>query len=196
MANPVWSLSVDLQTKTAVFQSGMADAAKQARAAFGDIKDGAKEASAETSYSMMEARHGVMLLGEEFGVHLPRGITSFLASLGPVGAIMEAAFPFLAIALGATLLLEHLAKAPRRGGEAGEDQLKFGTAVENIFNSLDQKLLQAGIKVDELRGNHLAALQKELKLIDLQTMADLVHEFDVFAKAADVTFGRPEGTLV
>jgi hypothetical protein len=38
---------------------------------------------------MMEARHGVILLGEEFGIHLPRGVTSFLASIGPVGAAMR-----------------------------------------------------------------------------------------------------------
>src|SRR5437879_6366004 len=102
MAAPVWVLSVDLQTKTAVFQSGMADAAKSARGAFNEIKQGAGEMGKETGYSMMEARHGVMLLGEEFGVKLPRALTSFIASIGPIGAAMEAAFPFLAIAVGAT----------------------------------------------------------------------------------------------
>src|SRR5437879_1461296 len=110
MAQPVWVLSVDLQTKTATFQSGMADAAKSARGAFNDIKRGAGEAGRDTGYSMMEARHGVMLLGEEFGVRLPRALTTFIASIGPVGAAMEAAFPFLAIIVGATLLIEHLRK--------------------------------------------------------------------------------------
>src|ERR1035438_8336851 len=76
---PVWVLSVDLQTKTATFQSGLSDAAKSARGAFSDIKSGAGQMGRETSYSMMEARHGVMLLGEEFGVHLPRALTSFIA---------------------------------------------------------------------------------------------------------------------
>src|ERR1017187_3065467 len=104
MAAPVWVLSVDLQTKTATFQTGLADAAKSARGSFQDIKDASKEmgdgvaeASGRTEYSMMGARHGVMMLGEEFGVHLPRGITAFITSLGPVGAAFEAAFPFLAI---------------------------------------------------------------------------------------------------
>src|SRR6185437_14599018 len=110
MAQPVWVLSVDLQTKTATFQSGMADAAKAARGSFNDIKDGAGQMGREVGTNMGEARHGVMLLGEEFGVHLPRALTSFLASLGPIGAAMEAAFPFLAIIVGATLLIEHLQK--------------------------------------------------------------------------------------
>src|SRR5436305_12664625 len=110
MAQPVWVLSVDLQTKTATFTSGLADAAKGARGSFSDIKSGAQEMGRDTRVSMTEARHGVMLLGEEFGVHLPRALTSFIASLGPIGAAMEAAFPFLAILVGATLLLEHLHK--------------------------------------------------------------------------------------
>ena len=110
MAQPVWTLSVDLQAKTATFTSGLADAAKSARGSFNEIKDGAQEMGAETGFSMTEARHSVMLLGEEFGVHLPRALTSFIACLGPIGAAMEAAFPFLAIIVGATLLLEHLAK--------------------------------------------------------------------------------------
>ena len=48
MAQPVWVLSVDLQTKTATFQSGMADAAKSANGAFKDIKKGAADMANET----------------------------------------------------------------------------------------------------------------------------------------------------
>src|ERR1700677_2944204 len=154
MAQPVWVLSVDLQTKTATFQSGMADAAKSARGAFTEIKSGAGEMSGEVGGSMMEARHGVMLLGEEFGVHLPRGVTSFLASIGPVGAAMEAAFPFLAIAVGATILIEHLVKMHEAGLKLTEDQGKFGVAVNNAFNQLDEKIIQAQIRTDELKNDH------------------------------------------
>jgi hypothetical protein len=129
-----------------------------------------------------------MLLGEEFGVHLPRGITTFLASLGPVAAAMEAAFPFLAIAVGATLLIEHLAKIRAEGQQLTQDQVKFGTAVQTAFNTLDERLLQAGIRADELSGNHLEALKLKLESIDHASMAELVHAFDEVAKAADVVF--------
>jgi hypothetical protein len=104
VASPVWVLSVDLQTKTATFQSGMSDAAKSARGAFTDIKSGSDDMAGSVSGNMMQSRQGVMLLGEEFGVHLPRGLTTFISSLGPVGAAMEAAFPFIAIAVAATCL--------------------------------------------------------------------------------------------
>jgi len=188
MAPPVWVLSVDLQTKTATFQSGLAGAARSARGAFTDIKSGSGEMGREVSGHMSEARHGVMMLGEEFGIHLPRGLTTFIASLGPVGAAMEAAFPFLAIILGATLLLEHLHSMHEAGEKLTEDQMKFGTTVQTAFNSLDQKLTQAGIKADELRGDHLGALHKQLEQIDRQSMEELVHQFAEVAKGADIVF--------
>ena len=143
MAQPVWILSVDLQTKTATFQSGLSDAAKGARSAFTDIKSGSGEMGRAVSGNMMEARHGVMLLGEEFGIHLPRALTSFIASIGPIGAAMEAAFPFLAIAVGATLLIEHLAKMHEAGEKLTQDQVHFGTTVQNAFNQLDEELTHA-----------------------------------------------------
>jgi hypothetical protein len=72
MAAPVWVLSVDLQAKTATFQSGMAEAAKSARTAFSDVRSGSGEMSIDVGRSMTESREGVILLGEAFGVHPPR----------------------------------------------------------------------------------------------------------------------------
>jgi hypothetical protein len=187
-------LSVDLQTKTATFQSGLSDAAKSARGAFSDIKSGAGQMGRETSYSMMEARHGVMLLGEEFGVHLPRALTSFIASIGPIGAAMEAAFPFLAVAVGATLLIEHLAKLRAAGLQLTEDQEKFGTAAQNAFNKLEDKIIQSKIRADELSHDSMGALRLQLELIDHQSMDELVHSFEEVAKAAEVVMKELEGS--
>ena len=194
MAQPVWVLSVDLQTKTATFQTGMADAAKSARGAFQDIKQGAGEMGGATEYSMMEARHSVMILGEEFGVHLPRALTSFIASIGPLGGALEAAFPFLALSrVGATLLIEHLTKMHEAGEKLTDDQVNFGTACQNSFNVLQDKLIQSQIKSDELRNDHLGALKLQLDLIDKQSMGELVHSFEEVAKAADVVMKDLQG---
>jgi hypothetical protein len=190
MAQPVWTLSVDLQTRTATFQTGMADAAKAARGSFNDIKSGAEDMARTTSGSMMESRHGVMLLGEEFGVHLPRALTSFIASIGPVGEAMAAAFPFLAIIVGATLLLEHLAKLKEAGEKLTESQRNFGTTVANVLSGLNDKLLEAGIRTDELNHDHLGALEKQLQLIDHASLKDLAGAFDTLAKSADLTFAQ------
>ena len=61
-------VSVDLETKTAAFQTGMADAAKTARKSFKDIEHGAIGMGESTRMSMTDAREGVMLMGEQFGV--------------------------------------------------------------------------------------------------------------------------------
>jgi hypothetical protein len=193
MAQPVWILSVDLQAKTATFQSGMADAARSARGAFDDIGGGAEGMGRRMGHGMTEARHSVMMLGEEFGVHIPRALAGFIASLGPVGAALEAAFPFMAVILGATLLIEHLNKLHEAGEKLTEDQIKFGTAAQNGFNALDKKILEAEKHADELRGDHLGALQKQLELIDKESMDELVHSFEAVAKAADVVMKDLEG---
>jgi hypothetical protein len=193
MAQPVWVLSVDLQAKTATFQTGMSDAARSARGAFDEIGGAAEGGGRRIGRGMTEARHSVMMLGEEFGVHIPRALASFIAGLGPIGAAMEAAFPFLAIILGATLLVEHLAKVHEAGEELTASQAKFGIVANNTFESLRTKLLEAQKRADELRGDHLGALNKELELIDRQSMEDLIKSFDELSKAADDVMKKLEG---
>jgi hypothetical protein len=167
----------------------MADAAKSARGAFTDIKAGATEMSGHIGSNMFASRHAIMAVSEAFGDTMPRAITAFLVHIGPLGAALEAAFPFAAIGLAAVLLIEHLAKLRAEGEKLTEDQVRFGTAVLNAFNQLDERLIQAGIKADELRDDHLGALAKKLELIDKQSMSELVHSFEEVAKAADVVFG-------
>ncbi|MGB8029332.1 MAG: hypothetical protein WCF30_06660 [Terracidiphilus sp.] len=193
MAAPVWVLSVDLQTKTATFTTGLADAAKSARGSFQDIQGGAGAMGGSISGSMRSTRESVMLLGEEFGVHLPRALTSFIAGLGPVGAAMEAAFPFIALAALAGILVAHLEKLKEAGVKLTQDQMSFGTAVQNAFNTFDEKILEAQIRADDLKDNHLAGIKDQLKLIDMQSMEELVHSFETVAKAADVVLKDLEG---
>jgi hypothetical protein len=193
MAAPVWILSVDLQAKTATFQTGMSDAARSARGAFDDIGSGAEGMGRRMGRGMTEARHSVMMLGEEFGIHIPRALAGFIASLGPIGAALEAAFPFLAIIAGATILLEHLQKMREAGEKLTADQVRFGTACQEAFNQLDQRLMQSQIRADELRNDHLGALKLQLELIDKQSMEELVHSFEQVQKTADTVMKDLEG---
>ena len=166
----------------------MADAAKSARGAFTEVKSGSSEMNNHVSGNMFASRHAIMAVTESLGVQMPRAITALLVHIGPLGAALEAAFPFAAIALGAVLLLEYFSKLHEEGIKLTEDQLKFATATQLAFNSLDQKLIQAGIRTDELRNDHLGALHLQLELIDRQSMAELVHSFGEVAKAADTVF--------
>src|SRR5208282_3879034 len=129
-------------------KSGLDEAGGAGKKAGADIAVGAKHAE----YSMMEARHGVMLLGEEFGIHLPRALTTFIASLGPVGAAMEAAFPYLAILVGITLLVGHLVKVSEEAEKVKEATDKMSGALEEDFNKVDKAINEASIKIRELVG--------------------------------------------
>lgn len=180
----VGTLTVDLVANTATFTSDMGKASKAAE----DFGKSAKDAGEKTDYSMMEARHGVQMLGEEFNVRLPRGITSFIASIGPVGAAMESAFPFLAIAVGAKILIDHFAKMHEAAEKVEFASVNFGNSILEVFSNLDDKLLQAGIKSDELANDHLGALKKQLELIDHQSMKELATEFGIISKSAEVMF--------
>jgi hypothetical protein len=152
----------------------MAEAANAARGSFKDIKQNADEmsegvrgATGKVEHSMTEARHGVQMLGEEFGVHLPRGLTTFIASLGPVGAAMEAAFPFLAIILGATLLIEHLVKV----GEAAEKAAEAGRTLDEDLSKgiikAKEGMIDAEIEIRKLAGEPAwDLLNEKLKLQD------------------------------
>jgi hypothetical protein len=204
MAQPVWTLSVDLQTKTAAFSTGLADAARSARGSFQDIKEGAREmsdgvrgASGQVNYSMMEARHSVMMLGEEVGIHLPRSLTMFIASLGPIGPALEAAFPWLAVILGATLLIEHLSKLKENGDKTAEAWKHIETEGTHALNKMGDELLQVEAQSDRLSGNSLAALQKQLLLIDHQSMSELESTFDALASKIDTVLkAGSRGTLL
>ncbi len=55
------------------------------------------EAMGKSKVSISEARGEAMLLGEAFGVHLPRHVTSFIATVPGVGEALSAAFSATAI---------------------------------------------------------------------------------------------------
>jgi hypothetical protein len=174
----------------------MSDAAKAARGSFNDIKQGAGEMGRATSGSMMEARHGVMLLGEEFGIHIPRALTSFIASLGPVGAAMEAAFPFLAIMVGLTLIIQHLDKMKSAAEKAAEkseawqkladttqeygdtlrvtnERLQQQLSVLNggMTNNLALALKEAAVQADQLASHLQVDIDKAMKLVEGQQVS-------------------------
>lgn len=131
-----------------------------------------------------------MALSEMFGVRLPTALTRTVAGLETLGPALAAALPFAAIAVGVFAFMEHLKKAREEAEQLKESQVNFGTVVENVYTGLDNKLLEAGIRADELNNDHLAALNKQLTLIDHQSLAELVHAFDEMGKAADLTFAQ------
>jgi hypothetical protein len=168
-------------------KAGLDDVGSAGKKAGDDVASGAEK----MDYSMMEARHGVMLTSEAIGIHVPRAVATMIASLGPVGAAFAAAFPILALVILAEKIGEFVNKlkdAKAESEKLADSQTKYGSTVADVFGSLEERLERAGIKMDELNGDHAAALQKELDLIDKTEMKDLVKQFDLLAKAADAVF--------
>jgi len=188
----IGTLTVNLEANTAKFTGDLGKADDATKRWIKRLLGASKDAQ----YSMMEARHSVMILGEEIGVHLPRSLTAFIAGLGPVGPALEAAFPFLAIVLGATLLIEHMRKVSDAADKTAAAQRALGLASTEAFNGVGDKILQVEKRIDELNGNHIAALRKELTLINHATLKDLMGEFDRLAGEADKVFGGMKAGLL
>lgn len=147
--------------------------------------------------SMYQARGEAALLGEMFGIHLPRHVSSFVAELPGIGTALSAAFAATAV----LFLIEALVKGVEKIQEWSEHAHKmalawdgFDAAVASSFGGLDEKLLQAGIRMDDLKGNHVDALRKALELVDRVSMHELEQEFGTLSKAADDLFEQLKGT--
>ncbi|QNI35453.1 coiled-coil domain-containing protein [Edaphobacter albus] len=199
MAPPVWVLSVDLQTKTATFVSGMGEAARSARSAFSDIRNSAREGGEGVAAAGLNVRSAIGLVDNTIrGAHA-MAIADLVREFQHT-AIVMAALPFAVTIAGIAAVTAVAVEVANKIREWREEQeklgnatTKFGTDVQESFNTLDQRLLQSGIRADELRNSHLGALHKQLELIDHTSMQDLVKEFESIAKAADPVFKMLEG---
>jgi len=199
MAAPVWTLSVDLQTKTASFTTGMAEAARVARSSFSQIRNDAKEGGAETSKSFINAQQALGVLTNSLRGDAENALADIIRELSHTGAVM-AALPFAAVGGGLLLAINLAVEAAAKLREWREEQEKitteqtrFGTALRESFNGLDEKILQAEERTDELTNNHLGALKKQLELIDHQSMSELIQQIEAIAKAAEPVFKALEG---
>jgi len=138
----------------------------------------------EAEYSMMEARHSAMLFGEETGVHIPRAVASMLASIGPVGAIMAAAFPILA----AVALFEVVSKGIEKFNKwyealsniTAEEQKAFDQATkvakENLKNVEAQIKGTYDLAIAQAHGDPIkqAALKVEMQKSLISAQSDYV----------------------
>jgi hypothetical protein len=156
-----------------------------------NVSVAAEGAGEQTALAAVRGSEKIRILDEAIGIKLPRGVTRFISELVPLGGIMDAAFAASVIFIVVEALAKGIEKLVEWSQEAHKIALaqeEFKTSILTSFNSLDDKLLQSGARLDELRGDHMAALRKELELIDHQTLQDLVKEFDVLEKAADAIF--------
>jgi hypothetical protein len=190
MSNVVGSLRINLSAGTAEFVNNLDGASRKAGQTANDIK------GSFDKVNFAEARGGVMLLGEEIGVHLPRHVNSFLATLPGVGVAMSAAFPVLAVVMLGMKVFEaaehvaHLqdkikaasdaytesALATMHHAEATElDNLRLQDQLRILNgdlpkNGLKAALKEARIEAEELTAQIQKAIVAEKKLLEDQSV--------------------------
>ena len=150
----------------------------------------ARQFGSDASEGFGSAREGAMLMEEATGVRLPRALTGLLSRIGPLGAAFQSMLPVAGVVAAIGIIAELASKHNEAVEKMREAQANFGTTTANVFRSLDEKLLDAGIKADELAHDHLGALSKKLQEIDLQTFEQLDTQFDALAKAGDAVFAQ------
>src|SRR5258708_14434506 len=184
MCPVIGTLTVDLVAQTATSTSDLGKAGNS----LDELGRKAKTAGKQMDYSMLEAKGSMMLLGEQLGVHIPRHLQALIAEIPMVGAAFSAMLPIVGVVAAIAIIAKLMEKNEEAREKFVHDWEAANTEVQNVFNKLSDKLLDAAIKADELSGNHLAALAKQLQKIDNMSSRALVTELGTITKAADHVF--------
>lgn len=141
--------------------------------------------------SMYEARGEAGLLGEMFGIHLPRHVRTFIAELPGVGVALSAAFSATAV----IFIIEAIAQAIEKISELAEHSQKVAEAWQKVDDDtaaalahIGDEILKVEAHIDELTGDHLGALGKTLELLDHTTLQNLAKEITTIQKDVDAAF--------
>lgn len=163
MSNDVVAqLSVQVDANTVRLRTEMDKAAASTRAA-------ARTMRAE----VQEARGTIMVLGEEIGIHLPRHVQKFVASIPGIAPALSAAFSTVAVvAIGAAAveagkkLYEFYEKSKHASEEAAKATKDFigGMHASNLEHEVQLAKLDEEIaKLEHRPANHLATALAEAR---------------------------------
>jgi hypothetical protein len=143
--------------------------------------------------SMYQARGETQLLGEMFGIHLPRHVRSFVAELPGIGTALSAAFTATAVLFLLEALVQGIEKLQQWAKAAHEIQEAWDAvdkAQQKLFANLDDNLLKAEERTAELTGNSLEAMRIKLQLINNQSLGELDSELEKLGAEADKAFEK------
>jgi hypothetical protein len=163
---------------------GFKDAAKEGNKAADEMVDAGRRSSA----SLREAKGEAALLGEAFGVHLPRHVRSFVAELPGVGNALTAAFSATAV----LFLIQALTE--------GAEKISNWIANTFIFTQAMKESNDAIIKFNQQALAHIATMQKldeAYKSVGVGALQKLqeeqgktAHEVGLYSDALDRAKGK------
>ncbi len=180
----IGEVNISLRMSLAQFRQDVRDGTESAR-------NSTRQMASEMKGGTQEAKAAMALLGEEIGVSIPRHLRTFIAQLPGVATALSAAFNSIAVLALIELIVKVVEKVQdldkrARGAATAWDSLH--TEGEKALRAVDVRLLEIQKRLDELKGNHLAALRDTFKLIDAQTLDHLASEFDKIGKKTDEIF--------
>ena len=183
----IGKLVVSLESNTAKFSEDLGRVQTDLDGVAGKAESSGKRMVS----SFGSGREGLMLLEESTGVRLPRALTHLIAEIGPVGLAFSTMLPIL----GVIAAIDVIGKLIEKHNAAAESMRKMGIASEDAaiagtlkMSDLNDKLVEAQNKADDLAGNHLAALRGQLELLDHASLKDLIKSLDDVTKEADTLF--------
>jgi hypothetical protein len=183
----VGALVIRLQAETAQFREDLG----KVKGDLKDLQDPAAAAGNSLNYSFTSARGSMMLVENVAGVRLPRALNTLIAGIPAVGTAFSMMLPLVGVIAAIAIITRLIEKHDEMKSKAEATRaawVSFSAGAAESMRGLEDGLLRAGIKADELKGDHLGALAKELKIIDNQTLNKLIGEFDKLADHADKVF--------
>lgn len=189
----IGSLVVKLQAQTAQFHTEMARS-KQSIDRLNAAVFGSK-----ASFSKMESGAGGLraqlgLLDNTMRHNVPMAMADMVRRFSDSALVMNA-LPFAATVAGFVMVGEVIGELVKHLNlfHSGLDKLdqvdeQVGVGLAQSLTSARDELIQTEIEVDNLTGDHLDALRKQIELIDDQTLDRIYGQFQKLAGIADKTF--------
>src|SRR5579872_808502 len=154
-------------------------------------------AMGKSTVNIREARGEAMLLGEAFGVHLPRHVTGFIATLPGVGEALEAAFAATAV----LFILEAVVKLTEKVTDFISTTFIYTQAMKDAdaaTASLNATILAQEANIEKLNTAYDAMTMSPMQLLTKQL--DVVNEKitdqqSKFRNAADQLYGYRNGLI-
>lgn len=170
----IGEVNINLRMNLANFRKDVQDGTSAA-------SQGAQQLGSSMSSGTQEARESLRLLSEEIGVHIPRGLQTFIATLPGVGTALNAAFSSVAV----LAVIEIISKVAEKVSKLQKKSEDFKKALKESSESgttelrkLDQEVLKLQAQFDQLSGNTMKALKENIELINLEKLDQISKQFD------------------
>jgi hypothetical protein len=172
--NTIGEVNINLRMNLANFRKDVKDGTSAAG-------EGARQLGESMGSGTREARESLRLLSEEVGIHIPRGLQTFIATLPGVGTALNAAFSSVAV----LAIIELIVKVAEKVGELRKKAEEFQKAIKESGESgtldmrkLKEEVLKLQAQFDQLSGNSMKALKENIELINLEKLDQISKQFD------------------